>query len=102
MTLAEMRGRMSSREFAAWIAYDRIQPIGSRRDDLHFAYLMALVDSALSGKPVQIAKHDPFAETNAQAADVPAVSCEDSKRQVAALTRRLGGLVTGAPDGYDR
>lgn len=37
MTRDEMMFRMSSREFAGWMAYYSIEPFGPARDDMHSA-----------------------------------------------------------------
>lgn len=37
MTRAELMSRMSSLEFAYWIAYYGLEPFGSARDDMHAA-----------------------------------------------------------------
>lgn len=105
MTLAEMRGRMSSREFASWLAFDRLQPVGDRRADLHFAHLSALVESAMSGKQVQVSKYDHFADTRLPRPGrrpKPGRSVDAQKRQAIKLTRLLGGTVTGVSSGDNR
>lgn len=94
MTLAEMRGRMSSREFASWIAYDRIQPIGDRRLDLNFAQLRAQIAAALGGKRVTLAMFDPFDDSKLAAGEPGGGrSMEDQKADAIKLTRLLGGKV---------
>lgn len=42
--------RCSSREFAAWVAYQRIEPLGFDRLEVMIAQLSALVANALRGK----------------------------------------------------
>jgi hypothetical protein len=37
MTIAQLRREMSTREFAAWVAYDAVQPIGDWRQDFNLA-----------------------------------------------------------------
>ena len=43
MTVGELLERASSRELASWRAYDRLEPIGSLRADLHVAMLATLM-----------------------------------------------------------
>ena len=38
--------RISSRELAEWMAFDRIEPVGARRSDGLFAGLMSLIANA--------------------------------------------------------
>lgn len=40
-TVAELRDEMSWEEFQCWAAFDAIEPIGGRRDDLLAAHWMA-------------------------------------------------------------
>jgi hypothetical protein len=42
MTVAELLDRMSSRELAEWMAYERIEPSGQERIELMIAQLTAL------------------------------------------------------------
>jgi hypothetical protein len=42
MTVGEMLQRMSSAEFAEWMAYHGLEPFGPRREDLRFGALLAL------------------------------------------------------------
>lgn len=95
MTRDELFARMSSAEFAAWIAYDRIQPIGDRRLDLNFAHLCALIASALSGHDRRIDEFDRFGEGKfTNAAD--GIDVEEQKARARAITRMLGGKITEA------
>lgn len=41
--MAEWQSAMSSREFAEWLAFFRLQPYGEMREDFRFARLMALL-----------------------------------------------------------
>lgn len=41
--MAEWQARMSSKEFAEWMAFYRIQPFGERRADFRFGSLQALM-----------------------------------------------------------
>lgn len=42
-SVAEAKQHISSSEFTAWVAYDRISPLGMRRVDILFARLMWLL-----------------------------------------------------------
>ena len=95
MTLAEMRRRMSSDEFASWIAFDRMNPIGDRRIDTHFARLMALIASGLGGRPVKGGRFDVFSDRRFTVSVSAGRSVEDQKAAAVRVTRLLGGKVTG-------
>lgn len=43
--VAELQSRMSSREFAEWLAYDRIDPYGQERGDLQAAIIASTTAS---------------------------------------------------------
>lgn len=94
MTLAEMHGRMSSREFAAWIAFDTIQPIGNRRLDLLFAQLSALVKAAVTGRREAFGQFDIFGHSASSGGHAPRRSIEQQKAAAMRLTRTLGGKVS--------
>lgn len=70
MTVAELRQRMSAREFDMWKAYDSIDPIGGYRGDLQ----AAIIARSMAGGSIK--DHiviDPFPKTNEQKqADVKA------------------------------
>ncbi len=56
-TIAELKRRMSAREEADWIAYERINgPIGERRQDYHAAQIEAAVCNSqrVRGEPIQV------------------------------------------------
>lgn len=82
---------MSSREFSAWLAYDRLQPIGDRRLDLNFAHLCALVAGAISGRRTPIAEFDLFDEASFTMRQGRSV--EAQKAAARALTRMMGGKI---------
>ena len=50
MTVAEMLGRMSSREFHEWIEFDGIAPIGESRADLRHGIACASAANLWAGK----------------------------------------------------
>lgn len=41
--MAELQARMSSQEFAEWMAYAQIEPFGGSRADLRFAMIATLI-----------------------------------------------------------
>jgi hypothetical protein len=41
---------MSSREFAEWVAFARVEPIGQAREDYRLAYLMAFLGNVLTAR----------------------------------------------------
>lgn len=48
---------MDSREFAEWMAFDRLSPIDGRRDDWNAAMIAATVAAGLGGKKESLEKH---------------------------------------------
>lgn len=44
---------MSAREFAEWMAFDSLEPIGQRREDLRMAVLAALIANQWRGKDTE-------------------------------------------------
>jgi len=49
-TVAEAQSRISSREFAEWLAYDRLEPIGAVRDDWNAALVAQTVAGIFAGR----------------------------------------------------
>jgi hypothetical protein len=49
-TVAELQARMSSLEFAEWLAYYRIEPFGEERADARHASMAALIANIFRGK----------------------------------------------------
>ena len=93
---------MSSREFAAWIAYDRIQPIGDRRLDMLFAMLYSFVGWSGSGKWIDPRRLDPFPDEDASGrAPSHAEDLARKKAEVIRVTRMLGGTVRLTGDRRD-
>ncbi|MCS7294432.1 MAG: DUF4035 domain-containing protein [Dehalococcoidia bacterium] len=43
MSVAEAQRKVSAREFAEWMAYDRLDPIGRERDDWRAAALLTML-----------------------------------------------------------
>jgi hypothetical protein len=54
MTVREAQERIDSREFAEWIAYDRMDPIGQDRADLRAALVSATVARSIGGGKAEI------------------------------------------------
>lgn len=50
MTVAEAQQRVDSREFASWMAYDRVDPFGEERADLRSAIVAATLANIHRGK----------------------------------------------------
>ena len=46
MSVAEAQSRISSREFAEWMAFYRLEPFGEERADLRMAILAAVIANA--------------------------------------------------------
>ena len=60
MPVGEAMDRITSAEFAEWIAYDRISPIGELRADLRSAMLLTLLTNALSDEKAKAARVEDF------------------------------------------
>ena len=60
MSVAEAQQRISSREFAEWMAYNRIEPFGYERSDLGHAITAATVANSARGKKGRTAKVADF------------------------------------------
>ncbi len=93
MTRAEMFDRMSSAEFADWIAWDELYPIGARRFDVQIAQLCAVIKSGFTGKRAGVAQFDLFSDARFTAPK-PGRPIADQKRHAIRITRMLGGTVT--------
>lgn len=50
MTVAELHQRVDAREFAEWMAFDRIEPFGDRRADLRSATVAATIANCHRGR----------------------------------------------------
>lgn len=50
MTVGDMKSRMGASEFMAWMAYDRLEPIGPQRDDWRIGQLSAMFYNANRAK----------------------------------------------------
>ena len=51
--MEEGLARMSAAEFAEWMAFDSLEPIGQRREDLRMAVLAALIANQWRGKDTE-------------------------------------------------
>lgn len=56
MSVAQAQQQVSSREFAEWMAYNRIEPFGYERTDLGHAITAATVANSVKGKKGRTAK----------------------------------------------
>lgn len=62
--MAECQRRVSSREFAEWLAYERLEPFGPERDDLRAALVAAVIanvnrDPKKRRKPYEVSDFMP-------------------------------------------
>ena len=92
MTLREMRSRMSSHEFASWLAYDQIRPIGGLALDAMLAQLTAWVVSGATGKRAAYARFDLFSESRFTGPR-PGRPIRAQQREAIRITRMLGGII---------
>lgn len=60
MSVAQAQQQISSREFAEWMAYNRIEPFGYERTDLGHAITAATVANSVKGKKGRTAKITDF------------------------------------------
>lgn len=81
---------MSAAEFAEWQAFDRLEPIGSRREDMRMAVLAALIANQWRGKetepvtPYDMLKLLPWWDEKREraAVNLKPVHRQDTPRQV--------------------
>jgi hypothetical protein len=50
MTVAELLGRISSRELTEWMAYSRLEPFGEERQDVRSAIIACTIANCNRGK----------------------------------------------------
>jgi hypothetical protein len=50
MTRSEMMARMPASEFIEWVAFDRIEPFGDRRADIHSALIRTMMANMFARK----------------------------------------------------
>ncbi len=92
MSVAEAQQRISSREFAEWVAYDRISPFGPERDDLRMGILASLIanvnrDAKKHPKPYKPADFIPeFAK-----GEKPPQTTEDHLKIIEMMNAAFGG-----------
>ena len=60
LTVGQLKRDMTSRELSAWLAYDRISPIGPERDDINQAIQSALIANAHRKKGARSFKPGDF------------------------------------------
>lgn len=70
MTVAELGRRMSSDEFAGWIAYAAIEPFGPRREDLRAALVASILVNTSTGRDAQKYRPADFLGLDEQAAAI--------------------------------
>lgn len=86
---------MSSAEFAEWMAYDRLEPVGQRRDDVRMAFLAALIANQWRGKESEPVTPDAILRS------LPWWDEEQERRQVlAGAAPDAPAEETGAPPGH--
>lgn len=74
--------RITSAEFAEWIAYDRISPIGELRSDIRQAMLLTLLTNALSGEKASPARVEDFVLEDLLTSAPPAAAKEQDGVEV--------------------
>lgn len=84
MSVAQAQQQISAREFAEWMAFNRIEPFGAERMDIGFAIVASTVANSLKGK-----KGSPFKLTEflPMFTSKPAMSERALKAVVGALKR---------------
>lgn len=93
--MKEAQRHISSAEFAEWMAYDRLEPIGPRRADLNAAIIAASVYNARRTKRSdKVADPKQFMPTYWKPEPEPATA-EEMFEQVKALNAMLGGDFVG-------
>lgn len=83
MTVEEMGERMSARELAEWMAFDRISPIGEDRADLRAGIIASVIANShrVKGDPFTPADFMPFIEK-------PKATPADALEQLRGLKRK--------------
>ncbi len=85
MTVGQIRREMSSLELSAWVAYDRLSPIGPERQDINQAIGTAVLANAHRGKGSRQYKPQdflPFIEDSNKA-----TTAEEMKRRFHMMVR---------------
>ena len=54
MPVRQLQRQINSREFAEWVAYARIEPIGDKRGDFQAASIAAAVKNSIGGNDVSV------------------------------------------------
>jgi len=60
MSVSQAQGVINAREFAEWMAYDSLDPIGSTRSDLRAGIIASTIANVNRGKNGQSFKPDDF------------------------------------------
>jgi len=89
MTVREAQTRMDAREFAEWLAYERLTgPLGGERGDLHTAIVAATVHNLWAKRPRKLRDFMPQWAQKRQTVD-------EQLALVKAMNRAFGGTVEG-------
>ncbi|MFW6034562.1 MAG: phage tail assembly protein T [bacterium] len=95
MTVADLLGRISSRELAEWMAYERaFGPLGGERGDYQAALVAQTVANANRGKKQRVRKLSDFLLRWSRQRQSPQQQLEIMRRVVA----RAGGTVSRGDD----
>lgn len=86
MTVGQVKREMTSRELSAWVAYDRISPIGPERLDINQAIQSALIANAHRKKGAKAFKPGDFMPFH-EGADGKARTSEQMKAKLNFLAR---------------
>ena len=106
MSVAQAQREIDSREFAEWIAYSRISPIGDERQDAMLAQVALCVASAFSRKGANLKLRDYMLFREPE----PPQTAEQALRVFDAFAKRHNKRVKkdgsdrptgGKPDGAD-
>jgi len=91
--VAELQSRMSSREFAEWLAYYSLEPFGEVRADLRMATVAALIANANRNgqkrkEPYTPQDFMPKFEDSPERPPAPQQTWQEQKARLMALMRR--------------
>ncbi len=86
MTIGQLKRELTSLELSAWVAYDRISPIGPERGDINQAIGTAVLANSNRAKGSRQFKPNdfmPFIETGTKA-----TTAEEMKRRLSLIATR--------------
>lgn len=89
MPVAEAQARISSREFAEWQAYDRVEPFGEVRADFRAGIIASTIVNLFKSKGDKPARPDEFLPTFGEAPAPEAPSARDRDQETAAFIAAL-------------